>query len=101
VRMLDTTGMPLGMLPTACYAVRTERLAPGDKIVAYSDGLSEAQNGEGRFFEASRMKQLIRTHAAGDYRQLHGALREEVEQFTRDAVQTDDITLVVIEYAAA
>jgi phosphoserine phosphatase RsbU/P len=100
VRALNTTGMPLGMLPTACYAVEMERLAPGDKIVAYSDGLSEAQNGEGRFFEASRMKELLRTHAAGNYRELHGVLREEVEQFTRDAVQTDDITLVVMEYGA-
>ncbi|HET8549826.1 MAG TPA: GAF domain-containing SpoIIE family protein phosphatase, partial [Bryobacteraceae bacterium] len=100
VRALDTTGLPLGMLPTACYAVEKERLAPGDKIVAYSDGLSEAQNGEGRFFETSRMKELIRTHAARDYRELHGALRCEVEDFTRDAVQTDDITLVVMEYAA-
>jgi serine phosphatase RsbU (regulator of sigma subunit) len=99
LRALNTTGMPLGMLPTASFAVETERLAPGDKIVAYSDGLSEAQNGEGRFLEAARMKELIRMHAARDYRSLHGALREEVELFTRDAVQTDDITLVVMEYA--
>ena len=75
------------------------RLSPGDKIIAYSDGLSEAQNGDGRFFEAGRMIDMIRTHAAQGYRELHGALREEVEQFTRDAVQTDDITLVVMEYA--
>jgi serine phosphatase RsbU (regulator of sigma subunit)/pSer/pThr/pTyr-binding forkhead associated (FHA) protein len=101
MQALNTTGMPLGMLPMASFAVESERLAPGDKIIAYSDGLSEAQNGDGRFFDAARMKELIRAHAAEDYRELHEALREEVEQFTRDAVQTDDITLVVMEYAGS
>jgi sigma-B regulation protein RsbU (phosphoserine phosphatase) len=101
VETLRTTGMPLGMLPAAEYAVQTLTLEPGDKIVAYSDGLSEAQNGEGRFFEAARMKQIILEHADASFRELHGALMREVEEFTREAVQTDDITAVVIEYAGA
>ena len=62
---LHTTGMPLGMLSPASYEVDELRLEPGDKIVAYSDGLSEAQNPEGRFFEAARMKEVIRAHALG------------------------------------
>ena len=99
IRALETTGMPVGMLPIATYTVETVQLEPGDKIVAYSDGLSEAQNGDGKFFEAGRMKELIQRHAHAAFADLHRTLVQEVERFTRDAVQTDDITAVVIEYA--
>ena len=95
---LDTTGMPLGMLDIAEYAVETIRMYPGDKIVAYSDGLSEAQNPEGCFFEASRMKQIISANAGKTAAELHDALMEQVESFTEGTVQHDDITALVIEF---
>jgi serine phosphatase RsbU (regulator of sigma subunit) len=95
---LRTTGMPLGMLDIAEYAVETLQLQYGDKIVAYSDGLSEAQNSDGSYFETSRMKQIIAAHADLSANEMHAALMEEVENFTGGAVQHDDITAVVMEY---
>ena len=95
---LKTTGMPLGMLELAEYGVETIQMNTGDKIVAYSDGLSEAQNAEGQFFEAARMKQLIITNAGRSASELHGALMEHVEAFTEGTVQHDDITALVIEF---
>jgi serine phosphatase RsbU (regulator of sigma subunit) len=96
---LQTTGMPLGMLDIAEYGVETIQMNTGDKIVAYSDGLSEAQNAEGHFFEAARMKELIVANAGKTAKELHDALMEQVEAFTAGTVQHDDITALVIEFA--
>lgn len=99
LKTLQTTGMPVGMLPIATYSVEQLKLEPGDKVVAYSDGLSEAQNGEGKFFEASRMRAVMKQHASSSAEELHAALMTEVERFSMNSVQTDDITALVIEYA--
>ena len=50
---LKRPAMPLGMLAEATYGVRSVQLQPRDKIVAYSDGLSDAENAQGKFFETS------------------------------------------------
>ncbi len=94
---LGTTGMPVGLLPTAEYEVKTLQLDPGDKLVAYSDGLSEAQDGDGQFFDG-RMREVIRAKARGSFRELHDALMQAVEEFARNTVQTDDITAAVVEF---
>jgi serine phosphatase RsbU (regulator of sigma subunit) len=95
---LASTGMPLGMLAEATYGVRSVQLQPQDKIVAYSDGLSDAENAQGKVFEASRMKEVIRAHAKDSASGLLRALMRAVESFTSGAVQRDDITAVVVEY---
>ncbi|MGH9629277.1 MAG: SpoIIE family protein phosphatase [Bryobacteraceae bacterium] len=98
ITMLETTGMPLGLLEMATYTVQQQQLAPGDKIVAYSDGLSEAQNTEGKFFESARMRDIVRAHARSSCVELHNALMQEVALFIQGAEQSDDMTAVVIEY---
>jgi sigma-B regulation protein RsbU (phosphoserine phosphatase) len=95
---LEATGMPLGMLDSASYEVQEVRLLPGDKVVAYTDGLSEAANLEGKFFETWRMKKIIAEQPDVSCQQLLRRLMSAVESFTEDAVQNDDITAVVIEY---
>jgi phosphoserine phosphatase RsbU/P len=98
VTPLDTTGMPLGMLDVATFGVEMTQLAPGDKLVAFSDGLSEAQDLSGSFFEGARLMKLVKAHARDGAAGLHDALMRDVERFTAGAVQTDDITSLVIEY---
>lgn len=98
IETLATTGMPLGMLDEATFGVRSVQLEPLDKIVAYSDGLSDAENDQGKFFEASRMMEVIRAHAQDPSSGLLDALMRAVEKFTGGAMQHDDITAVVVEY---
>lgn len=98
VERLDTTGMPLGMLEEASFEVRSLQLQPRDKIVAYSDGLSDAENADGAFFQQKRMLEVIRSHVADTAEDLLAALMRAVQSFTGDAVQHDDITAVVVEY---
>jgi phosphoserine phosphatase RsbU/P len=98
IETLETTGMPLGMLDEATFGVRTLQLQPYDKIVAYSDGLSDAENALGRFFETSRMMEIIRAHTREGAPEVLDALMRAVEKFTGGAMQHDDITAVVVEY---
>ena len=98
LRALETTGMPLGMLEVAEFGVETAQLEPGDKLVAFSDGLTEAQDAKGAFFDTKRLKELLRTEAACSATALHSALMGDVERFTGGAVQSDDITALVLEY---
>ncbi|MBI4874978.1 MAG: SpoIIE family protein phosphatase [Acidobacteria bacterium] len=96
---LAATGMPVGLLEQASYEPEELQLEPGDKIAIYSDGVSEAEDVPGGFFGLRRMKDSILTHAGEDCGSIHDALMRSVEDFTTGALQNDDITLVVLEYA--
>ena len=98
VETLRATGMPVGMLPDARYEVRETTLRPGEKIVIYSDGVSEARNADGEFFEARRIRQIAGIGRTAPCDQLHSAIMQAVEAFTEGAEQSDDITLLVLEY---
>jgi phosphoserine phosphatase RsbU/P len=98
IEKLGTTGMPIGMLEEATYGVHTLQLHPEDKIVAYSDGLTDAENQLGKFFSTSRMMEVIKAQRRAPASGLLGGLMRAVETFTGGAVQHDDITAVVVEY---
>lgn len=98
IELLEPTGLPVGMLESAAYEVKRERLAPGDKLVIYTDGLTEARNPQGQFFETPRLRRLVRENAQASCAQLHALLIEELDRFTAGAPQADDVTLLVVEY---
>ncbi|MDQ6759030.1 MAG: SpoIIE family protein phosphatase [Acidobacteriota bacterium] len=95
---LDSTGLPLGMLEIGDYGVRSMQLLPGDKIVIYSDGLSEAENGEGEFFDKKGLAEAIQNYATLGCVAMLKALTKAVEDFTEQGSFSDDITIVVLEY---
>jgi phosphoserine phosphatase RsbU/P len=95
---LDTTGLPLGMLGIGQYEVRKVQLEPGDKIVIYSDGLSEAENVDGEFFDKKGLTEAIRAHSSLGCIEMLKQLTRAVEEFTEHGVMSDDITIVVLEY---
>jgi len=95
---LPATGMPVGLLEEATFEVTEERLQPGDKIVIYTDGVTEAQNTQAEFFGRKRLREIVTLHAAGSCGEIHDAIQEGVAGFTEGAIQSDDITVVVLEY---
>jgi sigma-B regulation protein RsbU (phosphoserine phosphatase) len=95
---LQTTAVPVGLLAQAEFAVEKRQLAPGDRLVMYSDGVTEAQNARGEFFGRKRLREIAVCHAADTGAALHGAVLDSVKTFVDSAPQADDITLVVIEY---
>jgi len=84
-------------METAQFGVAEEWLAPGDKIVIYTDGVTEAQNAAGEFFGKKRLREIVTARAGGSCQAVHDAIQEAVTEFTEGAPQSDDITLVVLE----
>ncbi len=95
---LDANSMPIGLIRAAPYKADEYQLKPGDKVVCYSDGLSEAQNAAEDFFEVSRIEAALRANYAGSCVDVLNALKQSVQAFTEEAPQSDDMTLVVFEY---
>jgi sigma-B regulation protein RsbU (phosphoserine phosphatase) len=95
---LGANGVPVGMLAESMYPIEELRLEPGDKIVVYSDGITEARNDTGEFFGMERMRALVRAGSNASCRELHAAILSALEEFTRGEPQNDDISLAVIEY---
>ena len=95
---LDTTCMPVGLLEDAEFQVESIQLAPGDKLVLYSDGVTEAANPEGEFFGKKRLREIVSAQAGKECAALHDAVMEGVTAFAAGAMQSDDITVLVIEY---
>jgi serine phosphatase RsbU (regulator of sigma subunit) len=97
--VIDANGLPVGLIPSAQYGVQQARLEAGDKVVIYSDGLSDAQNLEGQFFGSKRVRKFVEANAGLDCRGLHDALIAMTRQYTEGAFAADDITLLVVEYS--
>jgi serine phosphatase RsbU (regulator of sigma subunit) len=95
---LAATGVPVGLLEGTTYELAACQLSPGDKLVVYTDGVTEAQNASGAFFGRRRLFDLVRTQAAASAAELHDAIQGAVRDFTEGAPQSDDITLVVLDY---
>ena len=95
---LDATAMPVGILEEAEFTVEERRLGPGDRVVMYTDGVTEAQNLRGEFFGRKQLRELVAAHAADSCAVLHDSILRAVKAFTDTAMQADDITLAVVEY---
>jgi serine phosphatase RsbU (regulator of sigma subunit) len=98
LQMLDATGAPVGLLDSAGFDLGECRLSAGDKLVIYSDGVTEAQNAAGEFFGRKRLRRILQDRAAASCAVLHDAIQEAVAAFTEGAPQSDDVTLLVLEY---
>jgi serine phosphatase RsbU (regulator of sigma subunit) len=98
LKTLPATSVPVGLLEVAEFAVLEETLGPGDKVVIYSDGVTEAQNGNAEFFDKRRLREIVAAHASSSCATLHDAIQDAVAAFTEGAPQSDDITVLVLEF---
>ena len=98
IESLAATAMPVGLVESAEFEVGQATLASGDKIVIYTDGVTEAQNLQSEFFGRQRLRQTVAEHQADACPLLHEAIVEAVAAFTEGAPQADDVTLVAMEY---
>jgi serine phosphatase RsbU (regulator of sigma subunit) len=97
---LDSTSIPVGILEDSEYTVSKTRLAPGSKVLVYSDGISEALNQAGDFFSERRVRACLRQNAQRSCDEIHAALAEAVADFSAGTVQNDDMTILVVDYQA-
>ncbi|MNS41592.1 Phosphoserine phosphatase RsbU [compost metagenome] len=103
-------GFPLGVREKSKYVAQEIQLHPGDVLVFFTDGVTEAQAPErpsdatvepGEMFETDRLQALVAAHRHRSAHEIHQAIQEAVETFVEGGPQTDDITLVVLKVLSA
>jgi len=91
---------PVGLVPEAEYTVARLRLEPGDTIVLFSDGVTEAMDTDEQLFGVPRLREVLTGQTECPLDQLQKCILEAVENFARGASQADDLTLLIVRYRA-
>ena len=97
IEELESNNMIVGAFSFARYKTATFELGKGDVLVAYSDGLTEAENPQGEMLGEELVKRVIRAEAPAGSKSLEMKLLETIQDFTMGRSQTDDITIMILE----
>ena len=95
-----TGGIALGLMPDLDYDNSTVTLAPGDLIVLYTDGVTEAFDEQGNQFGTERLQEVFAGAEPKDVQDANRAVFEAVEKFAGDTPQSDDITCVTFRHGS-
>jgi serine phosphatase RsbU (regulator of sigma subunit)/DNA-binding NarL/FixJ family response regulator len=102
LRELRQTGMALGAVEDQVWQQSTIHITPGDVLLLYTDGITEAQDPHGRFFGADRLLASLQASVYSGKpgtaiaQSIQDTLLADIHVFVGDAPQFDDITLVVM-----
>ena len=96
VRELRTTGMALGITDDVTWEQEIVQLAPGDMLVLYTDGVTEAQNEHRALFSEERLQACVQPNLGRSAQDIQDAVIANVEEFVGDAPQSDDVALAVV-----
>ena len=92
---LSTGGMPVGLLEFTRYEQETVQLEPGDTVLSYSDGFSDAANWERTPWGDTRVGELLVQCRGASVQEVVNRLVKEADAFTGTAPQSDDMTAIV------
>jgi len=101
VRRLEAGGLPLGAFEDAAYDEETVSLEPGDLLVIFSDGLSEAEDASGTEFGDRRLLACVKSNRGLPVNALLDYLLRTVSEFTAGTTPSDDRTVLVLRYTAS
>jgi sigma-B regulation protein RsbU (phosphoserine phosphatase) len=93
---LESTGVPVGMLPNSSWREETRVMGPGDLLCVYSDGLTEAVNSADEEYGLDRLSREIESRRDHPAKTLCGEILDSVEQFASGMPQYDDQTLMLL-----
>lgn len=94
-----TDGILLGAMEDITFTMKRIVLAPGESLLLYSDGVPEAMNEREELYSEERFLEFLEGQGDRNPRETIGAVMESVTNFTGQAPQTDDITLMMIRFS--
>lgn len=95
-RELVAPGVILGAFHDVGLEPRSVSLAPGDTVVLYTDGVTEARDPQGQFFGDDRLRDAVVGAGRAPAQGVIGAVLASIAEFTAGAEQSDDLTMVVV-----
>ena len=96
IEHLSEGGVALGVLPEARYDERPIAMRPGDVLVLYTDGISEAESAAGEHFGLQRVERLVGSMLDQGASAIMAGLIAHVQEWSNGG-QTDDVTVVVVK----
>ena len=91
------SNLPVGLMPGMKFSVQEAMIAPGKILFLYTDGLTEAENGNQKLFGMQRITDVI-TAFEGSPQQLIETMTDAVHEFVGDTEQSDDLTMLAFRY---
>lgn len=98
IESTEPTGIPLALLDNSAYGANAIELRPGDGIFLYTDGVTEAMDGDKNEFTTARLEACLRRHNGTSLTEIIQGVFDEVRAFSAGAAQTDDITILALRY---
>ena len=98
--LTHTKGVALGVMPDLEYREDNVTLAPGDTLILYTDGVSEAMNANGEEFGVERLTELFTGSPPATAKEANEAVLKAVAEFAGDTPQSDDVTCLVLRRAS-
>ena len=103
LRVYEPGGMIVGMAPTRAFAaslVEEEiQLAPGELVVQYTDGITEAMNGSRDEYGDDQLRVVVSAHATDPLGEILKAVDADVDRFRAGAEPNDDVTLLAFRWS--
>ncbi len=100
MEQLASGGLPLGILADADFREGRTKLYPGDVLVIYSDGVSEAVNPNGEEFGATRLYEVVARNLDTSASGIRDRIESALTKFCQGTPAADDITLVIVKRLA-
>lgn len=97
VEPLRAQGIVLGIVPQPHFAQQSVTLAPGDMVLFYTDGVTEAMDARRELFGEERLIDLLQRHHRRTPQELIAAVLEALNAFVGNQSQSDDITMIVVK----
>ncbi len=94
---LEAGGLVMGLQPTSVYDEGNIHLEPGDVLVIFSDGVTEAEDESETLFGEERLQKIIAKNKSLSSQEIMAEIYKEVKNFQSGMEQDDDITLVVLK----
>ena len=89
---------PVGLVEDASYTSDRTQLEPGDTLLLYTDGVTEAEDRDRNLFQDTRLKEVLGQHQNSSLQTLEDGIFDAIEKFADGASQADDLTLLCVRY---
>lgn len=101
IERLTATGVALGMFDGSTFRQSETHVSPGDLLVLYSDGVTEAEDAEGRPFEESGLQEVVARYSSDGPAELGGRVIRAVEAHANNSRFADDLTILILQRKAS
>lgn len=96
VRPLERTGMALGVEEDVTWLQASIQIQPGDVLILFTDGIPDTQNDQNEFFDEESLIEVVQENLKLSAHELQSAILKAIQDFSGNAPQFDDITLMIL-----